>query len=49
MDRFIRRQNVEHYERLLATVTNEAERQKILRLLAEECQKQEDAGDQTSS
>jgi chemotaxis methyl-accepting protein methylase len=45
MDRFIRRENVRHYRELLKTVKNEAERQKILKLLADEQQKQKDAGD----
>jgi hypothetical protein len=45
MDRFIRRQNVEHYRRLLERVTKETERQKIFNLLTEEQQKQKNAGD----
>jgi hypothetical protein len=45
MDRFIRRQNVEHYRHLLETVTDEKERECILKLLEEELQKQKDAGD----
>lgn len=45
MDRFIRRENVRHYRELLKTVTAETERQRILKLLAEEQQKQKDAGD----
>ena len=45
MDRFIRRQNVEHYRRLLETITDEGERQRILKLLEEERRKQKDAGD----
>jgi hypothetical protein len=45
MDRFIRRQNVEHYRRLLEHVTEETERQKIFDLLTEEQQKQKSAGD----
>jgi hypothetical protein len=45
MDRFIRRENVKHYRELLKKVKDEAERQKILKLLAEEQQKQKDAGD----
>jgi len=36
MERFIHRQNIEHYERLLQTVTEEAERKRILKLLEEE-------------
>jgi hypothetical protein len=42
---FIRRENVKHYRLLLETVTNEAEREKILKLLAEEQEKQRAAGD----
>jgi hypothetical protein len=45
MDRFIRRENIKHYRELLKTVKDEAERQRILKLLAEEQQKQKDAGD----
>jgi hypothetical protein len=45
MDRFIRRENVKHYRELLKTVKTEAERQQILKLLAEELQKQKEAGD----
>jgi len=45
MERFIRRQNVEHYRRLLETVTDESERHRILKLLEEERRKQLDAGD----
>jgi hypothetical protein len=45
MERFVRRQNVEHYRQLLESVIDESERQRILRLLAEEQQKQKDAGD----
>ena len=45
MDRFVRRENVKHYKELLKTVKDEAERQRILKLLAEEVQKQKDAGD----
>jgi hypothetical protein len=46
MDRFIRRENVKHYRELLKTVKDETERQRLLKLLAEERQKQKDAGDQ---
>ena len=46
MERFVRRENVKHYRELLKTVKDEAERQRILKLLAEELQKQKDAGDQ---
>ena len=45
MERFVRRENVKHYHELLKTVKDEAERQQILKLLAEELQKQKDAGD----
>ena len=47
MERFVRRQNVEHYRRLLETTTDEGERQRILKLLEEALQKQKDAGDKT--
>ena len=46
MDRFIRRENVKHYRELLKAVKTEKERQRILKLLAEEQQKQKDAGDE---
>ena len=36
MDRFIHRKNLEHYRTLLATTTDEAQRQMLLKLLAEE-------------
>jgi hypothetical protein len=45
MDSFIRRKNVERYHLLLERVTEDGERQRILTLLAEEQQKQRDAGD----
>ena len=45
MERFVRRQNVEHYQNLLKTLTDPEERQKIQRLLEEEQKKQRDAGD----
>ena len=45
MERFVRRQNVERYQQLLEATNNEIERQKIMKLLAEERQKQRDAGD----
>jgi hypothetical protein len=47
MERFIRRENVRHYRDLLKRVTDQAERQRILKLLQEEQQKQADAGDKT--
>jgi rubrerythrin len=45
MDRFVRRENIKHYQELLKRVKDEAERQRLLKLLAEERQKQKDAGD----
>ena len=45
MERFVRRENVKHYRDLLKTVKDEAERQRIQKLLAEELQKAKDAGD----
>jgi len=45
MDRFIRCQNVKRYSRLLERVTEELDRRTIRNLLAEELQKQKDAGD----
>jgi len=36
MDRFIQRLNIEHFERLLQTVTDESVRQRISMLLEEE-------------
>ena len=45
MLRFIRRENVKHYRHLLEQTTDEAERQRIMRLLAEEEKKQRDADD----
>jgi hypothetical protein len=51
MDQFVRRQNVEHYRRLIESVseggslTKGPRRQTIFHLLAEEQQRQKDAGD----
>jgi len=45
MERFIRSQNVERFRRLLERVTEQSDRQKIMYLLADELQKQKDAGD----
>jgi len=51
MDRFIRSQNVERYRRLIesvsedGSVTKDTKRQTIINLLAEEQQKQINAGD----
>ncbi len=39
MEQFIRRQNIEHYCRLLEQVTDADERRTIIKLLAEERQK----------
>jgi len=49
MDRFIRRENVRHYRDLLSRVTDEKERECILKLLEEEQQKQQAAGDRAES
>ena len=45
MGEFVRSQNVKHCRRLLERVTQELDRQTIINLLAEERQKQKDAGD----
>ena len=45
MERFVRHENVKHYRELLETVKDEADRQRIQKLLAEEQQKRKDAGD----
>jgi hypothetical protein len=45
VDRFVRRENVKHFRELLKTVKTDAERQQILKLLAEVQQRQKDAGD----
>jgi hypothetical protein len=45
MHRFIRGENVQRYIHLLDRVTDEPDRHRILQLLAEERQKQQDAGD----
>ena len=45
MGEFVRSQNVKRYNRLLERVTDESDRQQIINLLAEERQKQKDAGD----
>lgn len=36
MERFVRRHNLEHFRKLLAETTDEAKRQQLLKLLAEE-------------
>ena len=48
MDQFIRSQNVDRYCHLLERVTDESHREQIIKLLAEERQKQKDAGDSVS-
>jgi hypothetical protein len=45
MERFIRSQKVERFRRPLERVTEQSDRQKIMNLLADELQKQKDAGD----
>lgn len=40
MERFVHRKNIEHYRKLLAETTDEAQRQKLLKLLAEEERRQ---------
>jgi hypothetical protein len=45
LERFIRRENIKHYQELLKRVKDEAERQRILKLLAEEREEQKAAGD----
>jgi hypothetical protein len=45
MDRFVRHENVKRYLHLLETEKDEGRRKTILGLLAEEHQKQKDAGD----
>ncbi len=39
MDRMVARLNIDHYEHLLEKETNEAERERLRRLLAEELEK----------
>ena len=36
MERFVHRQNIERYRRLLAETVDEAERRRIMKLLAEQ-------------
>ena len=45
MDKFVRSQNIARYCKLLDRATEEPDRQRIIKLLAEERQKQKDAGD----
>ncbi len=49
MERFVRHENIRRYRELLKGLTDETERQRILKLLEEEQQKQRDAGDQMDS
>jgi len=44
VERFIRRENIKRYRKLLREATDDAERQRIVRLLAEEEKKQQKAG-----
>jgi len=36
MERFVHRQNIEHYREMLKTITDQTQREKIKKLLAEE-------------
>ena len=45
IDKFVRHQNVERYRRLLEKITDENQRDHLLKLFAEAKQKQKDAGD----
>jgi hypothetical protein len=36
MERFVHRQNIEHFQELLKTIADTAQREKIMKLLAEE-------------
>jgi hypothetical protein len=45
LDQFIRRENIKHYRLLLEQTTDEAERQTIMKLLAEEGERERAAGD----
>ena len=45
MDKFVQRLNIEHYTRLLETVTDENERQRIRKLRAEEIEKKPNGGE----
>lgn len=40
MERFVHRKNLEHYRKLLAETTDEAQRQRLMKLLAEEERKE---------
>ena len=45
MERFIRRENVKHYREMLGRAKTDAERERLKKLLADEEQKQIEAGD----
>lgn len=45
MDKFIQRLNIEHYQRLLKTITDAGERERIQKLLAEEMDKNANNGE----
>ncbi len=47
MERFVHRQNLERYRRLLTQVTDEAQREQILKLIAEEETKDKPPSKQT--
>ena len=47
MERFVRRQNIEHYKELLKTITNPVERGVIEKLLREEERKPEIEGEKS--
>jgi hypothetical protein len=49
MERFVRRENVRHYRKMLSQAKTKAERGRIKKLLAEEEQKQREAGDFTNA
>jgi hypothetical protein len=49
MLRFVRRENAKNYRHLLEQTTDEAGRQRIMKLLAEEEKKQRDADDKKSA
>jgi hypothetical protein len=44
VERFIRRENIKRYRKLLREASDEAERQRILKLLAEEERKEQRTG-----
>ena len=46
MDRFVRRENIKHFQDLLREAKTAAERQRVQALLDEELRKQKEAGDE---